>query len=315
MENQVEKKELTNENSQNNLSDIFDILSGVGLVGGAVGSFFGNAAFAAIPISFSVALQMANRRQLKVELAQIQQSSIMQMTEQLNNNKSVILGQFQQLRQYSEDSLTQQDQKFQTITNHLSGKITVNQENFNRLKVEKDELNQLTSSLESQLNVVQNVVETLQQIENTSQMIRSKPDGVEAYYQRGLNHQNLGDKTGAIEDYTEALHIDSTYAKAYHSRGVILAEMGNRKQAVEDLRLAAKYYFEQGDIESYEQARILSKEFYAVRHSSINDETVEMAVSQSEVSAEMAAEQMDLVTVGGLFDDDADSDDNISILG
>ena len=71
MENQVEQQELENQNNNSNLSDIFDILSGVGLVGGAVGSFLGNAAFAAIPLCFSVALQIANRRQVKVELARI----------------------------------------------------------------------------------------------------------------------------------------------------------------------------------------------------------------------------------------------------
>ncbi|MGK7957365.1 MAG: tetratricopeptide repeat protein [Crocosphaera sp.] len=311
MENQVEQQELNNENSQNNLSDIFDILSGVGLVGGAVGSFFGNAAFAAIPISFSLALQIANRRQLKVELAQMQQSSVMQMTEQMNNNQAVILEQFQQLKQDSENSLTQQKQKFQTTTHELSDKIANNQESVNQLKVEKDELNQFAASLESKLTTVQNVVKTLQQIENFSQIIRSNPEGAEAYYQRGLNHQKLGDKTGAIEDYTEALHTDSTYAKAYHSRGVLLAEIGNKKQAVEDLRLATKYYFEQGDIESYEQARNLSKEFYEVRSALVNTETVETKASQEE----MPEESTDLVTVGGLFDDEPDTQENISMLG
>ncbi|MDJ0661443.1 MAG: tetratricopeptide repeat protein [Crocosphaera sp.] len=312
MENQVEQQELNNENSKNNLSDIFDLLSGIGLVGGAVGSFCGNAAFAAIPISFSVALQIANRRQLKVELAQMQQNSVMQMTEQMNNNQSVILEQFQELRKDSETTLTQQDKKFQTITQDLSEKIGKNQESFNRLKVEKDELSQFTYSLESQLNTVETIVETLQNIENASQLIRSNPEGADAYYQRGLNHQKLGDKTGAIEDYTEALHLDSTYAKAYHSRGVLLAEIGNRKQAVEDLRLAAKYYFEQGDIESYEQARNLSKEFYQVRYSVVNNETPQTTDSHSEMSEEMSA---DLVTVGSLFDDDVQSEGPISMLG
>lgn len=146
-------------------------------------------------------------------------------------------------------------------------------------------------------------------------MIRTNPESAEAYYQRGLNHQKLGDKTGAMEDYTEALHLDSTYARAYHTRGVILAEIGNRKQAVEDLRLAAKYYFEQGDIESYEQARNLSKEFYEVRHSPVNTETAEVIDSQDEMSQEMNSAPMDLVTVGGLFDDETDSEENISILG
>lgn len=312
MENQVEPQELENQDSNSNLSDIFDILSGVGLVGGAVGSFLGNAAFAAIPISFSVALQIANRRQLKVELAQMQKSSTMEMTQQMNSNHSTLVEQLQQLKEQGKKSLNQQDQKFQTLVNELSSEIKNNQESFALLSVKENELNEFAHGLEFQLNKVQDVVETLQNIENFSQMIRTNPEGAEAYYQRGLNHQKLGDKTGAIKDYTEALHLDSTYAKAYHNRGVLLAEIGHKKQAVEDLRLAAKYYFEQGNIESYEKARNLSKEFYEVRHSLVNAETVD---SQTEMSKEMSSEQLNLVTVGGLFDDEMDSQENISILG
>lgn len=315
MENQVEKPELETKESNGNLSDIFDILSGVGLVGGAVGSFLGNAAFAAIPISVSIALQIANRRQLKVELSQMQESSTMEMTQQLNQNHSNFVEQLQQLREQGENGLNQQDQKFQTLVNELSNKIQSNEESFAMLSVKEKEVEEFTHRLESHLNKVQDVVETLQTIENFSQMIRSNPEGPQAYYERGLSHQKLGDKTGAIEDYTEALHLDSTYAKAYHNRGVLLAEIGNRKQAVEDLRLAAKYYFEQGDIESYEQARNLGKEFYEVRHSPMNEEAVATPESPGEMSEKMASESIDLVTVGSLFDDEGDSQDNISILG
>ncbi len=315
MENQVEKQELEPQESNSNLSEIFDILSGVGLVGGAVGPFLGHTAFAAITLSISVALQIANRRQLKVELAQMQQSSTMELTQQLNSNHSHVLEQLQQLKEQGENRLNQQEQKFETLVKELSNKIQTNQESFATLSVKEQGLDEFTHRLESQLNQVQDIVETLQNIENFSQLIRTNPEGADAYYQRGLNHQKLGDKTGAIEDYTEALHLDSTYAKAYHNRGVLLADIGNKKQAVEDLRLAAKYYFEQGDIDSYERARNLSKEFYEVRHSSVNDETAKTTDSQGEMSEEMTSKPMNLVTVGGLFDDEMDSQDNISILG
>ncbi len=315
MENQVETQELETQDSNSNLSDIFDILSGVGLVGGVVGSFLSNASFAAIPISFSVALQIANRRQLKVELARIQESSTMEMTQQMNSNHSSLVGQLQQLKEQGAKSLNQQDQKFQTLVNELSDRVQDNKESFTLLNGKENELEQFAHQLESQLNKVQNVVKTLQNIENLSQIIRTNSEGAEAYYQRGLNHQKLGDKTGAIKDYTEALYLESNYAKAYHNRGVLLAEIGNRKQAVEDLRLAAKYYFEQGDIDSYEQARNLGKEFYQVRHSPVNSETVATTDSQGEMSEEMTSAPMDLVTVGGLFDDEIDGEQNISILG
>ncbi|MDJ0731284.1 MAG: tetratricopeptide repeat protein [Crocosphaera sp.] len=315
MENQVEQPKLETQESNSNLAEIFDILSGVGLVGGAVGSFLGNAAFAAIPLSFSLALQIANRRRLKVELSQMQQSSTMEMTQQFNNNHSNLLEQLQQLREVQKNKLNQQDQKFKTLVNELSNNMKNNEESIAILTIKHQEIHEFSHQLESQQKQVQTIVKTLENIENFSQMIRTNPEGAEAYYQRGLNHQKLGDKTGAIEDYTEALHLDSTHPKAYHNRGVLLADIGNKKQAVEDLRLAAKYYFEQGDIESYEQARNLSKEFYEVRYSLVSEATAETINSQEEMSEKMAPEQKDLVTVGGLFDDEIDSQENISILG
>ncbi|MDJ0597979.1 MAG: tetratricopeptide repeat protein [Crocosphaera sp.] len=302
METPVEQQKSNNENSQNNLSDIFDLLSGIGLVSGAVGSFFGNAAFAAIPISFSLALQMANRRQLKVELAQAQQTSAIQ----INSHKSVILEQFQEL--------SQKEKKVQTIINDLLNKIQEHQQLFENFKTKEKQLEQFTESLESQQKEIQEIVKNLQQIENFSQIIRTNPEEVEAYYQRGLSHQKLGDKTGAIEDYTEALHLDSTYAKAYHNRGILLAEMGNKKQAVEDLRLAAKYYFEQGDIESYEKAKHLSKEFYEIRHYNLNDEVTDSGVSEDSTREETSSDQASLMTVGSLFDDDEDVEQNVKML-
>ena len=102
---------LNNQNNGNNLSEIFDILSGVGLVGGAIGSFFGNVAVATIPISFSLALQIANRRQLKVELSQIQESSKTEILQQINSNHTKILEQLQHLKQEGETSFNQQDNK------------------------------------------------------------------------------------------------------------------------------------------------------------------------------------------------------------
>ncbi|MEA5533875.1 tetratricopeptide repeat protein [Crocosphaera sp. XPORK-15E] len=315
MESQVETQELENESSANNLSDIFDLLSGVGLFGGVVGSFFGNAAFATIPLSFSLALQMANRRQLKVEMAQVQQTAIMQLTEQINNNKSVIFEQFNQSKQETNNQLGQQNQAFQAKVNDLSDKLQDAQQSIDGLMQEDRKLNEFTNALNSQQQQVEEIVKSLQQIENLSQVIRSNPDGVEAYYQRGLSHQKLGDKTGAIEDYTEALHLDSTYAKAYHSRGILLAELGSKKQAVEDLRLAAKYYFEQGDIESYEQARNLSKEFYEVRHSLIDNQNAKAAVSDESMIKEPQSSMIDLIAVGHLFDDDSDPEQNVTMLG
>jgi tetratricopeptide (TPR) repeat protein len=76
-----------------------------------------------------------------------------------------------------------------------------------------------------------------------------------------LSHQRLGDQKGAIIDFTNAIRINPHCAKAYHLRGLIKANLGDYRGAVSDLRYAAKYYFDQGDLENYKETRSLSKAY------------------------------------------------------
>ena len=64
---------------------------------------------------------------------------------------------------------------------------------------------------------------------------------------RGLEKQNSGDFTGAIEDYTEGINIDPNYALAYYNRGVARNELGDITGAIEDLEKAAELLRQQGD--------------------------------------------------------------------
>ena len=40
-----------------------------------------------------------------------------------------------------------------------------------------------------------------------------------AYYKRGLVKEKLGDKTGTIEDYNQAIELNPQDAEAYNNRG------------------------------------------------------------------------------------------------
>ena len=46
---------------------------------------------------------------------------------------------------------------------------------------------------------------------------------------------------------------------------------GKKQQAVDDLRKAALLYFEQGDIESYHQAREMSRNVHDIRVVNVSD--------------------------------------------
>jgi tetratricopeptide (TPR) repeat protein len=131
--------------------------------------------------------------------------------------------------------------------------------------------------LELQLQDLNNVVSNIKDLENISQELRSQPDSANFFYQRGLSYEKLGNYNGAIDDYTEAIKKDSSVAKAYHKRGVLYLDSGAKQKAVDDLRKAALLYFEQGDIDSYHQAREMSRNIHELRVDS-NGNASEMVV-------------------------------------
>lgn len=283
--------------------NILDALSAVGVIGGSIASLVsGQVALAAFPISLSVALNIANRRRLMSEMTQTHQSAIANLSQLMSDNQVEIkhlgeqLGeQLGQVEQGFSEELKQQSQTHQTNLTLVSEKIEQLQQLTAEITQDTQSLNEFTQSLEAQQKQLEEVVGELRQIENCSQAIRTNPSAAESYYQRGLSHQRLGNRQGAINDYTQALQLDPGYAKAYHNRGILNAELGQKKKAVEDLRQAAKFYFEQGDIDSYQQARDLSKEFYNLRHSTV----IETEKDQDELKFEI----VESLQVGSLFSD------------
>lgn len=125
-------------------------------------------------------------------------------------------------------------------------------------------LHDYTRILNTEQKQIEEVLDYLRQIEKNTQVIQVDPSHAKAYYNRGLTHQRLGDAEAAVLDYSEAIRINENYAKAYHNRGVARSTLGDRKGAVEDLRTAAKLFFEQGDISSYQRARDLAKRIHEV---------------------------------------------------
>jgi tetratricopeptide (TPR) repeat protein len=44
----------------------------------------------------------------------------------------------------------------------------------------------------------------------------------------------LGDNTGALEDLNMAISLQSNYAEAYYNRGLVKEKMGEKKEAIAD---------------------------------------------------------------------------------
>ncbi|MDS3861305.1 tetratricopeptide repeat protein [Thermosynechococcaceae cyanobacterium BACA0444] len=203
---------------------------------------------ATLPLSASLVMNLAERKKLAQKLqAEIAQHHMTQSTLiQTQTNHANQLGNLMA-------GLAQVSDQVQGVQGQVSdlGRGTRDLHDYTRI-------------LGTEQKQIEEVVDCLRQIENYTQAIQSDPSHAKAYYNRGLTHQRLGDAEAAVLDYTEAIQVNDTYAKAYHNRGVARAAIGDRKGAVTDLRTAAKHFFEQGDITSYQRARDLAKRVHEV---------------------------------------------------
>jgi tetratricopeptide (TPR) repeat protein len=55
---------------------------------------------------------------------------------------------------------------------------------------------------------------------------------------RGLTKYKLGDYQGAIQDYNQALRLDSTYTYAYNNRGIAKKNLKDYQGAIQDYNKA-----------------------------------------------------------------------------
>ncbi|MFN4953833.1 MAG: tetratricopeptide repeat protein, partial [Aphanizomenon sp.] len=58
--------------------------------------------------------------------------------------------------------------------------------------------------------------------------IKFNPNYANAYYNRGIVRNDLGDNPAAIDDYNIAIKCNPNDAKAYYNRGVVLSELGDK---------------------------------------------------------------------------------------
>ena len=217
--------------------NIVEIVSVVGSIGGSIASVVTQqVAFASIPLSLSVTLNLLNRRQLLESMQQNHESAIAQVAQENAETQAKI------------EILAEQLVEVKQLNTDLG-------QNFKNLQ-------DYTQNIRKEQMKISKLVSFLREIETCEQTIRIKPSYAEAYYNKGITHQSLGDKEAAICDYTDAIRISPSYTEAYYNRGIIRAELGDKKGAVEDLREAARLFFEQGDIANYQKARDLSKKLH-----------------------------------------------------
>ncbi|MBP5973328.1 tetratricopeptide repeat protein, partial [Brasilonema sp. CT11] len=87
------------------------------------------------------------------------------------------------------------------------------------------------------------------------QALRINPNNAKTYNNRGNVRYDLGDKQGAMEDYTQALRINPNDANAYNNRGLAHRDMKDYQRAMEDYTQAlrinpnnANAYYNRGNV-------------------------------------------------------------------
>jgi tetratricopeptide (TPR) repeat protein len=238
---------------------------GISVLGAIAAVATNNPAIAPIPLAVGVGCNLVSRMQLSKELISAHtenQESINALKELLETNKE----ELNSTLTTNQDNLTKQIQQLQENVN-------------NNLEQTKEKLENNIINLDTQIQQISDVVSNLRQVESFSQELRVEPQSADFYYQRAISLEHLDNKHGAIEDYSEAIKRDGNFAKAYHKRGVLHLELGNRQKAVDDLRKAALLYFEQGDIESYHQAREMSRNIHDLR-ANLNGSRPNMVVGE-----------------------------------
>ena len=94
-------------------------------------------------------------------------------------------------------------------------------------------------------------------IEYLNNAIKLHPDFAEAYYNRGIAYEDLGQHQRAIEDYNKAIRFKTDFAEAYCNRGVAYEDLGQHQRAIEDYNEAIRLKLDGG--EAYNNRGIVYK--------------------------------------------------------
>ena len=70
------------------------------------------------------------------------------------------------------------------------------------------------------------------------QVIALDPEVEEVFFDRGIIKEHLGDKLGAIQDFSQAIKTQHHFADAYYLRGKLYLELNQYQLALNDLKRA-----------------------------------------------------------------------------
>jgi protein O-mannosyl-transferase len=96
-------------------------------------------------------------------------------------------------------------------------------------------------------------------MEDYSKAIEINPKVAGIFYNRGIIKNNLGDLQGSLDDYSKAIELVPQFANAYYSRGNTRYSLGDRKGALEDYNKTIELNPENPDV--YNNRAIIKYDF------------------------------------------------------
>ncbi len=251
--------------------EIVEQISIIASFGGSLASvFFQQAILAALPLSITVGLNFLNRQELLQTLQELSEQNHNSIIELANQNQKLIteLGEKIEILQGNNHKINSLEQKVKQLQNNEQSPSVLSNLNEVKEKLENLENNRLNYLNTNNQKVFEDIKELQEVTKNFQKIINSNPpesnylNSSELYYQKGLENENLGTQDIAIQNYTLAIQCDNNHGNAYYQRGNLYAQMGNKQAALDDLRHASKLFFEQGDIDKYQQAKDASKKLH-----------------------------------------------------
>ncbi len=79
---------------------------------------------------------------------------------------------------------------------------------------------------------LQNIVDLIDELREISEM---DPNSSEYFYARGYRYSEIAEFEKAIEEFSEALRLDSDFEDAYYMRGICCMRTGDTQQAIADM--------------------------------------------------------------------------------
>ncbi len=92
-------------------------------------------------------------------------------------------------------------------------------------------------------------------IADYAKALELKPNQILAYYNRANAHHQLKQNDKAIADYSKIISLDAKYPYAYANRGATYFVMGKKAAAITDLQKASEIFASKGDRENVQKVQ------------------------------------------------------------